>query len=76
MSIYKIEFSAICQTVPGELVYICGNVTELGNWQPLKSLRLYTEDSLYPKWNSYQTIQIRYFNLNAEKTQNCCLSFV
>ena len=56
--IIGIEFSANCQTEFGDIVYICGNIHELGEWNPLKGLRLYTDIRLYPRWRSYRVLPL------------------
>jgi len=53
---FLVEFSAICHTRIGETAYICGNTKELGQWQPSNGVRLFTDSTIYPRWNSIRKI--------------------
>lgn len=59
MAAFTIRFSVTCETKFGEVVYICGNTSELGNWNPEIAMRLYTDTTLYPKWDPYKSILVR-----------------
>jgi hypothetical protein len=43
-----IDFSVYAETSPGEEVWICGNVIELGCWNIDKALKLQTTKEIYP----------------------------
>ena len=47
-----LEFKANYQSKIGQILHICGNVEELGNWNADNSPRLRTNPSLYPIWES------------------------
>ena len=47
-----LEFKANYQSKIGQILHICGNVEELGNWNADDSPRLRTNPSLYPIWES------------------------
>ena len=69
----RIEFSANFKTNFGENLYICGNIPDLGNWNPEKSLKMHTDSHLYPVWNSNKTISVRYVRLYPENRQEYSL---
>ena len=48
----NLEFSVRYETKMGQILHICGNVEDLGNWNADESPRLQTNPSLYPKWKS------------------------
>ena len=41
------------KTVPGEAIYVLGNIAELGAWDPAKAVRL--TPVRYPKWFRWST---------------------
>jgi hypothetical protein len=48
-----IKFRLYCnQTRLGEIVKVTGSGPELGNWNPLNALTLYTSKDEYPIWRS------------------------
>ena len=47
-----LEFSVNYPTKIGQIVHICGNVEELGNWNADESPKLQTNTSIYPIWKS------------------------
>ena len=47
-----LEFNVTYQTQVGQILHICGNVEELGNWNADYSPRLHTQPSLYPVWKN------------------------
>jgi alpha-amylase len=53
----KITFSVEAQTVFGDSLYIVGNNSALGNWDPHKGLTLSTNSSLYPNWRASVDIE-------------------
>ena len=45
----SLEFSVTCDTTsPGEELYICGNIPELGHWST--GIKLTTNEELFPEW--------------------------
>jgi len=57
---FNIEFTTFCETKFGERVCICGNLIELGFWQPSKGLIMETNPHKYPIWNHPRPIIITY----------------
>ena len=52
ISYATLEFKVECKSEIGQILHICGNVEELGNWNADNSPRLRTNPSLYPNWES------------------------
>lgn len=48
------------ETEMSDLVYISGNIPELGNWDPYKSIRLETNESKYPIWTTPNPLVLDY----------------
>jgi len=46
----KVQIQASCETKLGQDLYLCGNIDDLGNSNPSKSMRLITSSSKYPIW--------------------------
>ena len=44
-SLATITFKCECQTVFGQELHICGNIEELGNWEPTKSPKMSTDET-------------------------------
>lgn len=51
-SLATITFKCECQTVFGQELHICGNIEELGNWEPTKSPKMSTDETTYPIWST------------------------
>ena len=47
-----LEFKVEYKSKLGQILHICGNVEELGNWNADNSPRLHTNPSIYPNWES------------------------
>ena len=47
-----LEFKVNYESKMGQILHICGNIEELGNWNADNSPRLKTNPSLYPNWES------------------------
>ena len=47
-----LEFKVEYKSKIGQILHICGNIEELGNWNADNSPRLRTNPSLYPNWES------------------------
>ena len=52
ISYATLEFKVNYKSKIGQILHICGNVEELGNWNADNSPRLRTNPSLYPNWES------------------------
>ena len=52
ISYATLEFKVEYKSKIGQILHICGNVEELGNWNADNSPRLRTNPSLYPNWES------------------------
>ena len=51
----NLEFNVKYETKIGQILHICGNKDELGNWDADSSPRLHTYPKLYPVWkNSFE----------------------
>ena len=48
----SLEFHVTCHTKIGQILHICGNKDELGNWNADFSPRLHTQASIYPVWKN------------------------
>ena len=49
----QINFELYCdKTEEGDVVKVCGNIPELGNWYPENALTLFTTPPDYPKWKN------------------------
>lgn len=51
-------FSVRAHTQFYQQIKVCGNIPELGNWNPKKALPLTTNESLYPTWINPEAIQV------------------
>ena len=47
-----LEFRVNYESIMGQMLHICGNIEELGNWNADNSPKLRTNPSLYPNWES------------------------
>ena len=47
-----LEFKVNYKSQMGQILHICGNIEELGNWDADKSPKLTTNPELYPIWES------------------------
>ena len=47
-----INFQMKIETPLTDQVFISGNIEELGNWDPFKSLKLISDEQKYPIWTS------------------------
>ena len=47
-----LEFKVKYESKMGQILHICGNIEELGNWNADNSPRLKTKPGLYPNWES------------------------
>ena len=52
ISYATLEFKVNYKSNIGQILHICGNVEELGNWNADNSPRLRTNPNLYPNWES------------------------
>ena len=52
ISYATLEFKVNYESQMGQILHICGNIEELGNWDPDKSPKLRTNPELYPIWES------------------------
>lgn len=59
MTSFNIEFAVHCETKFGERVCICGNLPELGNWNPTYGVILETDPQKYPFWTSQLPLRIK-----------------
>ncbi len=41
---------------------LCGNLPELGNWDPSKAMALNTNPSIYPIWFNETSLEVNYGN--------------
>ena len=48
----NLEFNVTYKTTIGQILHICGNKDELGNWDADSSPRLHTNPKIYPVWKS------------------------
>ena len=48
----NLEFNVKYETKIGQILHICGNKDELGNWDADSSPRLHTYPKLYPVWKN------------------------
>ncbi len=48
----NLEFNVTYQTQLGQILHICGNIEELGNWNADDSPKLHTQPGMYPLWKS------------------------
>ena len=48
----ELEFKVEYKSKIGQILHICGNVEELGNWNADNSPRLRTNPNIYPYWES------------------------
>lgn len=61
----EISLTLFCQlTKPGETVKVTGNMSELGNWNPVKAVPLKTGPTEFPKWKG--TLKIKSDNLSGK----------
>ena len=60
MTSFNIEFAATCDTKFGERACICGNLPELGAWNPSHGLLLETNPKKYPLWVTRAPIAVPY----------------
>ena len=47
-----LEFNVTFKTKMHQILHICGNVDDLGNWNADASPKLYTQQGMYPLWKS------------------------
>ena len=47
-----LRFQIEHETAFGQTVYICGNIEDLGQWEPTKGVPLRTNETTYPIWTS------------------------
>lgn len=59
MTSLSLEFAATCETNFGEKVCICGNLSQLGGWNPAFGLLLETDDKSYPLWVTPTPVTVR-----------------
>ena len=52
ISYATLEFKVNYESQMGQILHICGNIEELGNWNADKSPKLRTNPELYPIWES------------------------
>ena len=52
ISYATLEFKVNYESQMGQILHICGNIEELGNWNADKSPKLRTNQELYPIWES------------------------
>jgi hypothetical protein len=56
---FRIDFQVKCRTAFGEVAIICGNLPELGEWNPSKGLVLETNEAVFPIWTSKHSLMLR-----------------
>ena len=76
-NVATLKFQCSYQTTYGQQLRICGNLEELGNWDIEKSIKMETNENLFPLWESTidlicpigMTIEYKYviFNENGKK---------
>ncbi|MEV6211595.1 CBM20 domain-containing protein [Kitasatospora sp. NPDC051914] len=49
-------FAATATTVPGQNVYVIGDLAELGGWDPAKAVPLSTSYKVYPEWTGFTAL--------------------
>ena len=47
-----LRFQIEHETCFGQTIYICGNIEDLGQWEPTKGIPLHTNEETYPIWTS------------------------
>lgn len=53
----SVHFEVSCgDTLPGQALFVVGSVPELGNWDALQGLRLFTNAQCFPNWESLRPI--------------------
>ncbi|GIH97680.1 carbohydrate-binding module family 20 domain-containing protein [Planobispora siamensis] len=53
----EVTHRLIATTVPGQDVYVAGNIPELGGWDPARAVRLTTGQDTYPQWSGSVTLK-------------------
>lgn len=56
---FQIEFKVMSRTEFGESAVICGNLPDLGEWQPERGHRLSTDEHSYPYWTSTTPLLVK-----------------
>ena len=54
----NLDFKVNYESKIGQVLHICGNIEELGNWNPKKSPSLKTNPNIYPNWESNYSLSI------------------
>ena len=54
----EIKFKIHALTKPNQYVKVLGSIPELGNWNELHPLSLYTNEREYPFWKSIHSLRI------------------
>ena len=54
----SIYFQMKVETPVTDIVFISGNIPELGNWDPYNSIKLESNDVSYPIWSSSKPLTI------------------